>query len=86
MEDGPEEIASKESKEVRVNRGRPARECSNAGVHRPIQAGISGPKTKGAFSIVVSDYYGHNEDSGDKIIYAGSGVYLRPGLQDCMST
>jgi putative restriction endonuclease len=44
-----------------------------AGVHRPLQAGICGTKTTGAESIVVSGGYKDDEDYGDVIIYTGHG-------------
>jgi len=43
-----------------------------SGVHRPLQAGISGGKD-GADSIVVSGGYIDDEDHGDEIIYTGQG-------------
>ncbi|KAG0705752.1 PUA-like domain-containing protein [Suillus ampliporus] len=48
-------------------------DCSNAGVHRPLMAGIHGPKAKGAFSIVVSCHYKDDKDLGDTIYYTGAG-------------
>jgi putative restriction endonuclease len=48
------------------------RELASAGVHRPLQAGISGAKN-GADSIVVSGGYPDDEDYGDEIIYTGQG-------------
>lgn len=49
------------------------RDVAAAGVHRPIQAGISGTKTEGADSVVVSGGYEDDEDRGDEIIYTGAG-------------
>lgn len=46
---------------------------SAAGVHRPLQAGISGAAADGADSIVVSGGYEDDEDYGDVIIYTGHG-------------
>ncbi len=46
---------------------------SQYGVHRPIQAGISGSQTEGADSIVLSGGYEDDEDHGDVIIYTGHG-------------
>jgi putative restriction endonuclease len=46
---------------------------SEAGVHRPRQAGISGGARSGADSIVVSGGYVDDEDYGDRIIYTGHG-------------
>lgn len=48
------------------------RELADAGVHRPLQAGISGGKD-GADSIVVSGGYPDDEDTGDEIVYTGHG-------------
>ncbi|MBQ0881813.1 YDG/SRA domain-containing protein [Streptomyces sp. RT42] len=44
-----------------------------AGVHRPLQAGICGTKKTGAESIVVSGGYKDDEDYGDVIVYTGHG-------------
>ncbi len=49
------------------------RELHLAGVHRPLQAGISGTKSDGADSIVVSGGYGDDHDYGDYILYTGHG-------------
>ena len=49
------------------------RELSQAGVHRPLQAGISGSGLAGADSIVLSGGYEDDEDSGVEIIYTGQG-------------
>jgi putative restriction endonuclease len=46
---------------------------SVAGVHRPIQAGISGGENEGADSIVLSGGYEDDEDFGDVIVYTGHG-------------
>jgi len=48
-------------------------EASRVGVHRPMQAGISGTGDEGADSIVVSGGYIDDEDFGDRIIYTGHG-------------
>lgn len=48
-------------------------EASDAGVHRPTVGGISGTKTEGADSIVVSGGYEDDVDNGDEIIYTGAG-------------
>ncbi len=45
----------------------------NAGVHRPLQAGICGSQTEGADSVVVSGGYEDDEDRGDTIVYTGHG-------------
>jgi putative restriction endonuclease len=44
-----------------------------AGIHRPLQAGISGSASEGADSIVVSGGYEDDEDHGDELIYTGHG-------------
>jgi putative restriction endonuclease len=49
------------------------RALADAGVHRPIQAGISGSANEGADSIVVSGGYEDDEDYGDVIVYTGHG-------------
>jgi len=49
------------------------RAAHEAGVHRPLQAGICGTKRSGAESIVVSGGYKDDEDYGDVIIYTGHG-------------
>lgn len=46
---------------------------SQAGIHRPTQAGISGTEHEGADSIVLSGGYEDDRDSGDEIIYTGHG-------------
>lgn len=48
-------------------------ELSQAGVHRPTQAGIAGSQKEGADSIVLSGGYEDDEDHGDWIIYTGQG-------------
>src|SRR5918998_1598099 len=48
-------------------------ELSEAGVHRPLIAGISGSEREGADSIVLSGGYEDDEDLGDEIIYTGHG-------------
>ena len=52
---------------------RDRRELAAAGVHRPLQAGISGSGYEGADSIVVSGGYEDDEDYGDVLIYTGHG-------------
>ncbi|MFD2570626.1 YDG/SRA domain-containing protein [Spirosoma soli] len=55
---------------------------SQYGVHRPLQAGISGSQAEGADSIVLSGGYEDDEDLGDIIIYTGhGGRSLESGLQ-----
>jgi len=44
-----------------------------AGVHRPLQAGISGAAADGADSIVLNEGYEDDIDRGDEIIYTGHG-------------
>ena len=46
---------------------------SAAGVHNPIQAGISGSGSEGADSIVISGGYEDDLDIGDIVIYTGHG-------------
>lgn len=48
-------------------------ELSEAGVHRPLIAGISGSERDGADSIVLSGGYEDDEDLGDEIVYTGHG-------------
>lgn len=52
-----------------------------AGIHRPLQAGICGTKKNGAESIVVSGGYKDDEDYGDVIIYTGHGGQDSSGNQ-----
>ncbi|MFJ9594871.1 YDG/SRA domain-containing protein [Streptomyces virginiae] len=49
------------------------RALHDAGVHRPLQAGICGTKQSGAESIVVSGGYKDDGDHGDVIVYTGHG-------------
>ena len=44
-----------------------------AGIHRPLQAGISGSQNEGADSIVLSGGYEDDEDHGDDVVYTGHG-------------
>lgn len=56
--------------------GRPfkdRRSLAEAGVHRPLQAGISGGGGEGADSVVVSGGYEDDQDYGEEIIYTGHG-------------
>src|SRR5919199_1149658 len=46
---------------------------SEAGVHRPVQAGVSGAAAGGADSIVLSGGYEGDRDEGDVIVYTGHG-------------
>src|SRR5579859_690 len=48
-------------------------ELAKAGIHRPLQAGISGSADEGADSIVLSGGYEDDLDLGDVIIYTGHG-------------
>ncbi|MGW8993440.1 YDG/SRA domain-containing protein [Streptomyces zhihengii] len=52
---------------------RTRRLAHEAGVHRPLQAGICGTMRTGAESIVVSGGYKDDEDYGDVIVYTGHG-------------
>jgi putative restriction endonuclease len=52
---------------------RDRRALAGAGVHRPLQHGISGGVDVGADSIVVSGGYEDDEDYGDLIVYTGAG-------------
>ncbi len=49
------------------------KELAQAGIHPPLQAGISGSADEGADSIILSGGYEDDEDSGIEIIYTGSG-------------
>jgi putative restriction endonuclease len=49
------------------------RELFDAGVHRQLQAGIAGPPSRGAESIVLSGGYEDDLDEGDWIVYTGQG-------------
>lgn len=49
------------------------RELSDAGIHRPLQAGIFGAAGVGARSIVLSGGYEDDEDLGNVVIYTGQG-------------
>ena len=49
------------------------RELAEAGIHRPLVAGISGSRADGADSIVLSGGYEDDEDHGDLIVYTGHG-------------
>lgn len=49
------------------------REVADAGIHRPLQAGICGGANEGAESIVLSGGYEDDYDDGDTIIYTGHG-------------
>jgi putative restriction endonuclease len=48
-------------------------ELSEASVHRPLIAGISGSEREGADSIVLSGGYEDDQDFGDLILYTGYG-------------
>lgn len=45
----------------------------DASVHRHLQAGIAGPQSAGADSVVLSGGYEDDEDHGDWIVYTGQG-------------
>lgn len=49
------------------------RALAQAGVHKPLQHGISGASAEGADSIVVSGGYEDDEDYGSLIVYTGAG-------------
>ena len=57
------------------------KEAAAAGIHKPLQAGISGSKDDGADSIVISGGYEDDSDSGDVIIYTGEGGQNDKGRQ-----
>ncbi|MFF4623843.1 YDG/SRA domain-containing protein [Nonomuraea jabiensis] len=46
-----------------------------AGIHRPLRAGICGRVIQGVESIVISGGYPEDEDYGDLVIYTGHGGY-----------
>ena len=48
-------------------------ELSQAGLHRPLVAGISGSGRIGANSVVLAGGYEDTEDFGDEILYTGHG-------------
>jgi putative restriction endonuclease len=48
-------------------------ELSAKGLHRPLQAGISGAGEEGADSIVLSGGYEDDQDYGEQVIYTGHG-------------
>jgi putative restriction endonuclease len=52
---------------------RDRKSLAEAGVHRPLQAGISGAGQEGADSVVVSGGYEDDQDRGDEIVYTGHG-------------
>lgn len=49
------------------------RDLSDSGVHKPLQAGISGGEQEGCDSVVLSGGYEDDEDLGDVILYTGYG-------------
>jgi len=57
------------------------KDAAAAGIHKPLQAGISGSKDDGADSIVISGGYEDDSDSGDVIIYTGEGGQDEKGRQ-----
>jgi putative restriction endonuclease len=57
------------------------KEAAAAGIHKPLQKGISGSKGEGADSIVISGGYEDDFDSGDEIIYTGAGGQDDKGRQ-----
>lgn len=54
--------------DIYINR----RDLHDSGVHRPLQAGISGTRAEGADSVVLSGGY-EDEDHGDYLVYSGHG-------------
>lgn len=57
-------------------------ELARAGVHRPLEAGISASESEGADSIVISGGYEDDEDYGNLIVYTGHGGRdMRTGRQ-----
>ncbi|CAG0895764.1 unnamed protein product [Darwinula stevensoni] len=48
-------------------------QVSEAGIHRPHVAGISGRENDGAYSIVLAGGYEDDKDDGEEFIYTGSG-------------
>lgn len=56
------------------------KEVSMSGIHKPLQAGISGSGSEGADSIVLSGGY-DDQDFGDSIIYTGHGGIDDTGKQ-----
>ncbi|KAL3266946.1 hypothetical protein HHI36_011096 [Cryptolaemus montrouzieri] len=48
-------------------------QASEAGIHRPLVAGIHGRSDEGAYSIVVSGGYEDDVDNGDEFEYTGAG-------------
>ncbi|XP_044755142.1 E3 ubiquitin-protein ligase UHRF1-like isoform X2 [Coccinella septempunctata] len=48
-------------------------QVSEAGIHRPLVAGIHGKSSEGAYSIVVSGGYEDDDDNGDEFEYTGAG-------------
>ncbi|KAJ7494632.1 PUA-like domain-containing protein [Mycena galericulata] len=50
------------------------RECSEAGVHAPLSAGIHGSNLQPAYSIVMSGGYEDDDDKGETFIYTGEGT------------
>jgi putative restriction endonuclease len=49
------------------------RALSEAGVHRPLLAGISGAAQDGADSVVLAGSYEDDQDDGEHILYTGAG-------------
>lgn len=49
------------------------RALHDAGILRPLQAGIAGGASSGAESIILSGGYVDDQDYGDEIIYTGHG-------------
>jgi len=49
------------------------KELAEAGIHKPLIAGIAGNKATGAYSVVLSGGYEDDEDYGSVIVYTGGG-------------
>ena len=57
------------------------KDVAAAGVHKPLQKGISGSKDEGSDSIVISGGYEDDFDTGEEIIYTGAGGQDDKGRQ-----
>jgi putative restriction endonuclease len=49
------------------------RELAAAGVHRPLQAGVSGSQRDGADSLVIAGGYEDDVDHGEEVLFTGAG-------------
>ncbi|GHG23331.1 MULTISPECIES: YDG/SRA domain-containing protein [Amycolatopsis] len=61
-------------------------EVAASGVHRALQAGITGTGARGAESIVSSGGYEDDDDRGDELIYTGHGGRNSGGRQNADQT